>query len=68
MSFENITEVQEVQQEDRIEFLYHTVLDYETRLNGYQQNVNNYENRINSLKSTNQTLIKTIKDLKDTIS
>ncbi|CAG8853140.1 254_t:CDS:2 [Gigaspora margarita] len=39
---------QEVQQEDGIEFLHQTVLDYETRLNNYQQNANNYENRINS--------------------
>ncbi|CAG8843442.1 46442_t:CDS:2, partial [Gigaspora margarita] len=58
---------QEVQQEDGIEFLCQTVLDYETRLNGYQRNVDNYENRINNLESTNQTLIKNIKDLKDTI-
>ncbi|CAG8855842.1 5653_t:CDS:2, partial [Gigaspora margarita] len=39
--------VQEVQQEDGIEFLCQTVLDYETRLNNYQRNANNYENRIN---------------------
>ncbi|CAG8848534.1 46472_t:CDS:2, partial [Gigaspora margarita] len=38
---------QEVQQEDKIEFFHQTVLDYETRLNNYQQNADNYKNRIN---------------------
>ncbi|CAG8735697.1 39273_t:CDS:2, partial [Gigaspora margarita] len=58
---------EEVQQEDRIELLHQTVLDYETRLNEYQRNVDNDKNRINSLESTNQTLIKNIKDIKDPI-
>ncbi|CAG8810239.1 38547_t:CDS:2, partial [Gigaspora margarita] len=57
----------EVQQEDGVEFLRQTVVDYEVRLTNYQLNVDNYENRINILESTNQTLIKNIKDLKDTI-
>ncbi|CAG8821507.1 43105_t:CDS:2 [Gigaspora margarita] len=68
MSFENVTEVQqEVQQEDGIELFYQTILDYETRLNNYQQSVDNYEQRINSLENINQTLIKNIKELKETI-
>ncbi|CAG8843428.1 7720_t:CDS:2, partial [Gigaspora margarita] len=60
-------EFQEVHREDGIEFFRQTVVDYEPRLTNYQQSVDNYENRINSLESTNQTLIKNIKDLKDTI-
>ncbi|CAG8766544.1 12458_t:CDS:2 [Gigaspora margarita] len=67
MSFENVTEVQEVHQEDGIEFLCQTLVDYETKLTNYQQSVNNYENRINSLENINQTLIKNIKDFKETI-
>ncbi|CAG8758696.1 33626_t:CDS:2, partial [Gigaspora margarita] len=58
---------QEVQQEDGIELLCQTVLDYETRLNNYQRNADNYKNRINSLENINQTLIKNIKDFKETI-
>ncbi|CAG8842452.1 140_t:CDS:1, partial [Gigaspora margarita] len=69
MSAKNVSNIQqqEVQQEDRVEFLRQTVVDYEVRLTNYQRNVDNYENRINSLEYTNQTLIKNIKDLKDTI-
>jgi chromosome segregation ATPase len=60
-------EVQQEVQEDGLEFLRQTVIEYETRFNNYQRNADNYENRINSLETTNQTLIKNIKDLKDTI-
>ncbi|CAG8845249.1 27889_t:CDS:2, partial [Gigaspora margarita] len=45
-----------------------TQTEYETRFSNYQQNIDNYENRINSLENINQTLIKNIKELKETIT
>ncbi|CAG8819324.1 3953_t:CDS:2, partial [Gigaspora margarita] len=58
-----------VQQDNNsIQLLRQTVLDYETRLDNYQRNVVNYEQRINSLENINQTLIKNIKELKETIA
>ncbi|CAG8838402.1 19204_t:CDS:2, partial [Gigaspora margarita] len=47
MSFENVSEVQKVQQEDGIEFFIKLIY---------------------SLENINQTLIKNIKDFKETIS
>ncbi|CAG8824426.1 32343_t:CDS:2, partial [Gigaspora margarita] len=73
-SFDNPPTYQKVVQQDiqsqnndSIQLLCQTILDYETRLDSYQRNVVNYEQRINTLENINQTLIKNIKELKETI-